>query len=103
MGEMMQEVPSRVHQHVIPLRIQKKYNMKSYFYLDVWPIQDPLLYVLDPEIAQEITLHPALKHGIVRQFLTPLVGPSGDLVSSEGAVWKKWRGIMNPGFAQQHL
>ena len=31
-----------------------------------------------------------------------LAGP-GDLVSSGGAHWKKWRSIMNPGFAASHL
>ena len=31
-----------------------------------------------------------------------LAGP-GDMVSSDGPHWKKWRAIFNPGFAGSHL
>jgi cytochrome P450 len=38
----------------------------------------------------------------MRDFLIHLAGP-GDIVSSDGPHWKKWRSIFNPGFASSHL
>ncbi|KAK5121956.1 hypothetical protein LTR85_004528 [Meristemomyces frigidus] len=104
MGEIMQDVPLGVHQHVIPLRMKKKYNIETdYFYIDVWPLMDPLLYIFDPDVAQQVTVDHALpKHPTLTDFLIPLAGP-GDMVSSDGSHWKKWRTIMNPGFAASHL
>lgn len=89
---------------VIPLRIQKKYNIPtSYFYVDVWPFADPLLYIFDPQIAQQVTVdHVTPKHSALRDFLIHLTGP-GDMVSTDGPHWKKWRSVFNPGFAASHL
>ena len=36
------------------------------------------------------------------RFMIHIAGP-GDIVSTSGAHWKKWRSIMNPGFASGHL
>ena len=87
----------------IPLRIQKKFDLPNYFYLDLWPIMDPVLHVFDPHLAQQMTYdHNTPKHDILGKFMIHLSGP-GDLVSSNGAQWKKWRVLMNPGFAASHL
>ncbi|KAK4540921.1 hypothetical protein LTR36_008429 [Oleoguttula mirabilis] len=104
MGSIMQDVPARVHPHVIPLRIKEKYNIETdYFYLDVWPLADPMLHVFDPDVAQQVTVDLALpKHSTMADFMIHLAGP-GDMVSSNGPHWKKWRTIMNPGFAASHL
>ena len=77
--------------------------MGNYFYMDLWPLADSMLYVLDPDIAQQVTVdHSTPKHHGIADFMMHLSGP-GDLVSSNGAHWKKWRGILNPGFAASHL
>lgn len=84
--------------------MKQKYNIETdYFYVDVWPIMDPLLYIFDPDIAQQVTVdHVLPKHWSLASFLIHLSGP-GDMVSSDGPHWKKWRSIMNPGFAASHL
>ena len=77
--------------------------MGKYFYLDLWPVTFPMFYILDPDLAQQITVeHSQPKHPNVEVFMKALAGP-GDLVSSEGAHWKKWRTMLNPGFAASHL
>lgn len=88
---------------VLPTHIQKKYNLGPYFYLDLWPISDPLLAVLDSDLAAQITTDQSLpKARGLQDFMIHLAGP-GDLVSSDGPHWKKWRSIFNPGFAGSHL
>ena len=55
---------------------------------------DPILYILDPEIAQQVTVETSLpKYKALREFMIYLAGP-GDIVSSNGEHWKKWRQIM---------
>ncbi|KAK5167401.1 uncharacterized protein LTR77_007100 [Saxophila tyrrhenica] len=104
MGEAMTEVPARAHPHALPLRIAKKYNISNkYFYMDVWPFQAPILYVFDPALSQQVTQEHSLpKFEGLKPFMIHLAGP-GDMVSSDGAHWKKWRSIFNPGFAASHL
>lgn len=38
----------------------------------------------------------------LRRFLEPLTGKE-DLVTLEGAAWKRWRAIFNPGFSATHI
>lgn len=38
----------------------------------------------------------------LRHFLKPLTGEE-DLVTLEGAAWKRWRAIFNPGFSANHI
>jgi len=84
--------------------MKEKYGInRSYFYADVWPVRDPLLYVFDPNVAQQLTVeHSTPKHPFLDEFITPITGKNS-LVSSEGAEWKKWRSLLNPGFASGHL
>lgn len=103
MGEAMQEVPARSHEHVVPGRIAKKYNLGKYFYVDLWPFNYPIFYIFDPDHAQQVTVEtPLPKHRILKDFFIDMAGP-GDMASSNGEHWKKWRSIMNAGFAPGHL
>lgn len=80
---------------VLPLRLKKKYGIEtSYIYVDIWPLQDPMVYIFDPDIAQQVAVDRATpKHPILRNILIPLVG-HGDIISSDGAHWKKWRSVV---------
>lgn len=74
---------------MVPLRIQKKYNLQtSYFYLDLWPFNDPIMYVFDPDIAKQVAQdNNTPKHRSESEFMYHLSGP-GSLVALEGAQWK---------------
>lgn len=66
-------------------------------FLDVWPISDPMVAIFDPILCQQLSVeHNTTKHRSLPKFLGPLVG-SGDMVSSNGAQWRKWRNMFNPG------
>ena len=71
--------------------------------MDLWPAAEQMLYVFDPDIARQVAQdHNLPKHNTLVPFMIHLAGP-GDLVSSNYGHWKKWRSIMNPGFAASHL
>jgi cytochrome P450 len=42
------------------------------------------------------------KHPSLNDFLEPLA-VAENIVSMSGPVWKKWRGLFNPGFAAGHI
>jgi cytochrome P450 len=88
---------------VLPSRIRDKYNLDSHFYMDLWPIADPFLVAFDPDLAAQFTTtYSAPKYAGIQPFMIHLAGP-GDMVSSDGPHWKKWRSCFNPGFAGSHL
>lgn len=85
------------------MHIREKYSLGPYFYVDLWPIADPFLATFEPDLAAQFTTeYPAPKYAGYLDFMVPLAG-HGDMVSSSGPHWKKWRSIFNPGFAANHL
>ena len=55
---------------------------------------DTIFHIFDPDIAQQVTVQtPLPKYSALRDFMIHLAGP-GDIVSSNGEHWKKWRSIM---------
>ncbi|KAK0849759.1 hypothetical protein LTS02_013452 [Friedmanniomyces endolithicus] len=83
--------------------IQEEYGLPDTFYLDVWPAGAPILITFDTAVMHEFTVAQSLpKHPAVDKFLQNFGGP-GNLASSEGAVWKKWRSAFNPGFSASHI
>ncbi len=73
------------------------------FYLDMWPMNGPLLVVSSPSVARQFTEeHSLRKAPELRKWIKPLTN-NQDLVSLEGPTWKKWRQVFNPGFSASHL
>ncbi|KAI5365287.1 putative cytochrome P450 [Septoria linicola] len=102
-GEVAMTLPQRVHPHVYPGIMRKKFKLGNFMYLDMWPVSDPMIAIMDPAISQQFsTEYQALKHTSLPTFLEPLVGKN-DMVSANGPLWKKWRSMFNPGFSTQHL
>lgn len=88
----------------IPHHIRRPHlDLGSIFYLDNWPYVPPILIVASPFTAYQVTQEHSLpKFSSLRRFLQPIAGEF-DLVTMEGWMWKKWRGIFNPGFSAAHL
>ncbi|PPJ52103.1 hypothetical protein CBER1_09613 [Cercospora berteroae] len=102
-GEIASQLPRRVHPHTYAHFIRKKHNLGNWFALDFWPVSDPMITVMDPAICQQFsTEYNTPKHSSLPDFLEHLVGKD-DMVSANGALWKKWRSMFNPGFSTQHL
>jgi cytochrome P450 len=72
-------------------------------YMDTWPIAPPTLAVFHPDVMAQFTQETSMPKGdFIKPELYPLT-QSKDLVSSEGAEWKTWRSIFNPGFSAKNL
>lgn len=103
MNEVVKEQPKRASPQTFSVFIKEKYGLGDYFYIDPWPFGDPIMMIFDTDIMAEFTVKQSLpKHPAVDDFVQHLGGP-GNLVSSEGAEWKKWRAAFNPGFSANHL
>ena len=62
-----------------------------------------MLVLMNPDMMYQLTQANQLpKDKGLRSFLRPLTGKE-DLVTLEGAAWKRWRGIFNPGFSANHI
>ncbi|KAJ4300128.1 hypothetical protein N0V88_002797 [Collariella sp. IMI 366227] len=71
--------------------------------LDAWPIGPAMLYVFDPEMSSQFTQVRALsKADIVGSQLYPLT-EAKDIATLDGAEWKFWRTVFNPGFSAKNL
>ncbi|OAL35395.1 hypothetical protein AYO20_05245 [Fonsecaea nubica] len=102
-GMAKREMPPGFHYHALMYYIGEKYKMPPVFYLDLWPISNPLMLVHDPDVAHQITQARSLpKHPVNSKVLGPLVG-SHSVVTAEGQEWKMLRSILNPGFSAQYL
>jgi sterigmatocystin biosynthesis cytochrome P450 monooxygenase len=92
-----------VHYHALMCYIGQKYNLPNIFYLDLWPMSNPMMMIQDPEAAAQMTQTKSLpKHPVSKLFLGPLCGDRS-VVTAEGSEWKFLRSILNPGFSTQYL
>lgn len=72
-------------------------------YVDLWPISFPAIASFDPDLTAQFTqIQSRPKHQIIANEFRDLTGLK-DLVSSDGATWKKWRAAFNPGFSSQSV
>lgn len=103
MGKVIAKQPALAAPQTFILGLKEEYNLGDYFYVDTWPAAAPIMMIMNTEMANELTnKNFAPKHPIVDDFMKNFGGP-GNLVSSEGAEWKKWRSVFNPGFSSGHL
>lgn len=103
LGGVAAKQPSLVAPQCYPILVKEEHNLKDYFYMDPWPFGPPSLVILNTEMMQEIAVkNSLLKHPLVDDFVQHIGGP-GNLVTAEGAEWKKWRSAFNPGFSSNYL
>lgn len=76
---------------------------KNAFYLDFWPLSEPLLVVTSPQLASQLTqeFNP-LKPGNINSAFAHLCG-GPNLFTMPDAPWKRWRAIFNPGFSPTYM
>lgn len=111
------------------ISIREKYDLPDVFYMDMWPISWSFIVVVNPKVVDQalgVKSHRGLlKPETIKQFMQPIVsllapgltftlynmqtnanvqgGRETNLVSADGAEWKKWRSVFNPGFSASHL
>lgn len=105
MISLVSNLPRDAHAHYLPDQIRRRYpNLGPTYYLDAWPLAQPILAVTSPttisQFSQADNLLP--KHPGMRKFMRPVTAGL-DLISMEGQTWKTWRKIFNPGFSANHM
>jgi cytochrome P450 len=102
----MAKYPRNLHGQCLPIILQEfspDICARGLVYVDVWPISPPMLAVFHPDMMSQYTVeHSLAKHEHLHHELQPFT-QCLDLVSSEGLLWKTWRGIFNPGFSAKDL
>jgi len=103
MGKVVAQQPGSAAPQTYPSFIKEYYNLGDWFVFDPWPFGPVTLVTLSPEMAHEFTVKQSMpKHPVVDDFMQNF-GGAGNMVSSEGAQWKKWRSAFNPGFSAAYL
>jgi sterigmatocystin biosynthesis cytochrome P450 monooxygenase len=101
---ILRNLPPDAHISLFPNEVRRQYpHLDTAFYLDLWPFGPPMLVALSPDIISQFTQERSLpKFKDLRQFIRPITG-GHDLLTMEGAVWRRWRSIFNPGFSAQNV
>ena len=102
--DVLAAVPSDANPQYLPTLIRRAHpSLAPLYYVDNWPNVPPMLMAIAPAAQYQVTQEHSLpKVPGTARFLRPIAGgPS--IVTDEGAAWKTWRTIFNPGFSAGHL
>lgn len=103
MGEIMAGLPKNCHVQVAVTTMSEKYDLPRLFYLDLWPLSPSMVIVTDPDLALYLTVtRNHEKHSEELRVMDPMIG-KGNIVTAEGARWKKMHKMLAPAFAITHV
>jgi cytochrome P450 len=103
MGKVVAQQPGSAAPQTYPTFIKEYYNLGDWFTFDPWPFGPATLVTFDPQMVHDFTVKNSMpKHPVVDDFMQNF-GGEGNMVSSEGSQWKKWRSAFNPGFSAAYL
>lgn len=103
MGEMFALFPKDCHIQVAITTMSQKYKLPGVFYLDLWPIGPSMCITTDPDVALHVTVtRNHEKHHEEVKAIDPMIG-KGNIVTAEGARWKKMHKMLAPAFAIMHV
>ena len=71
-------------------------------YLDLWPFSRKLIIVASPLASAEVELLNLSKSRDINKEIDKMTG-GGNLITMDGDIWKRWRGIFNPGFSAGYM
>lgn len=78
-------------------------ELKGIFYLDLWPVADPQVILIEPDLMDQVQVKRAYnQHPMSEEMLGNIVGPNV-VATANGPVWKKLHHAMAPSFLQSHV
>jgi cytochrome P450 len=103
MGEIAAQFPPNCHPQSYITALAQKHNLKGVFYLDLWPIADPQVILLEPALMDQVQVTRSFdQHRLGADLLEAIVGK--DVVATvNGPVWKKLHNAMAPSFQMSHV
>ncbi|KAF2218014.1 hypothetical protein CERZMDRAFT_30635 [Cercospora zeae-maydis SCOH1-5] len=103
MGKVLAAQPTDAAPQTYMHCLKEYYKLGEVIYFDPWPLGPPLMAIFNIEMLNQVVLENHFpKHPLVREFIWNFGGPA-NLVSEDGAIWKRWRSAFNPGFSSSHL
>ncbi|KAI0397521.1 cytochrome P450 [Xylariaceae sp. FL0594] len=105
--DVVEELPPGAHSTYITARMAAKLGDAEAFYFDPYPVSEPLLVVMDYELANQAASHEwtgsVKPHDLTHWFL-PISGRNGlNLFTQNGAEWKRDHEIFLPFFNNSNL
>ena len=99
--ETLMHLPTNTTLHTVMLQLSKKFP-SGIFYVNLWPYSGTLMVVSTPSAAAQVQGFELEKPSMLCEPLETLTGgPS--LLTMQGATWKKWRSLFNPGFSAGYM
>ncbi len=102
-----EELPPGAHSTYIIDWISRKLGRPDAFYFDPYPINEPLLIIVDPYLANQLIAHPwagAEKPQNLNRWFAPISGRRGmNLFTENGQVWKHNHNLFLPFFSNSNL
>ncbi|KAI1307862.1 cytochrome P450 monooxygenase [Xylaria venustula] len=99
--EYAQVLPRNATIHVVIQHMAKEFP-NGIFYLNLWPFNKTMIVVANPVAAAQVEAAFLDKPSAMCDTLEVINGgPS--LMTMHGDTWKRWRGLLNPGFAAGYM
>ncbi|KAF4551552.1 Cytochrome P450-like protein 61 [Elsinoe fawcettii] len=103
MGEAAALFPPNTHPQFYMTYIARKYNLKGIFYLDLWPVADPQVVIIDPDLMNRVNVNLSLPmHQMSEDFMRPVVGPDS-IATTNGTLWRKTHNAMAPALSLHNV
>lgn len=95
----LRRIPKNASVTLALREISYEFTESELFILDLWPIQDSMIFLFGPESIVQVSNKMNLpKPALMSELMKPITGgPS--LLTMNGHEWKYWRNIFNPGFS----
>jgi cytochrome P450 len=96
--------PPEMHRLAYFTAIAQDYNFRGLYYVDTYPMMEPLVVIIDPEVARQIQTSPKMftRHPELLRLLKDFLGAKG-VFFAFGETWSKTRGWFKPAFSMSHL
>ncbi|GJC77711.1 putative sterigmatocystin biosynthesis P450 monooxygenase stcS [Colletotrichum liriopes] len=97
-------LPPGVHANYVLSKLGEPFKNGA-FYIDTWPMADPMLMVFDPEMAHQTVYHPvagSVKPPMLVGWFHPITGGLSQF-DTNGRPWKHLHSLFSPSFSNQNI
>ncbi|KAH8799811.1 cytochrome P450 [Xylogone sp. PMI_703] len=103
MGEALKKYPSDFHPMPLFTELGQQYGYKGLYYMDLYPFSEPMVCIIDPEVAAQVQNSPNFyRHPFASEFLGGIVGKKS-IFTTNGAEWHQQRSWFAPAFSTAQI
>ncbi|KAK1659734.1 cytochrome P450 [Colletotrichum godetiae] len=98
-------LPPGVHASYVLARLGELHGQNGAYYIDTWPMADPMLVVTAPDMAHQTVYHPVAgsqKPPMLVGWFHPITGGPSQF-DTNGRPWKNLHALFNPSFSNQNI